>query len=73
MGTQLWLQQAELYKSLRDYDTVRAALACCEEVGKDAREALAKEAEGDYQEARSIYHQVCARAAIPDFTLAVLL
>ncbi|KAH8038090.1 hypothetical protein HPB51_021647 [Rhipicephalus microplus] len=55
---EMWMQLAELYKSLGDYDAVRASLALCKDVGPEARKALEKEAQGDYQQAREIYRQV---------------
>ncbi|KAH7949580.1 hypothetical protein HPB49_012409 [Dermacentor silvarum] len=56
---QMWMQLAELYKSLGDYDAVRASLALCEDVGPEAKKALEKEAQGDFQQARDIYRQCC--------------
>lgn len=55
---EMWMQLAELYKSLGDYDAVRASLALCEDVGPEAKKALEKEARGDYQQARDIYRQL---------------
>ncbi|XP_070379748.1 DNA-dependent protein kinase catalytic subunit-like isoform X1 [Dermacentor albipictus] len=55
---QMWIQLAELYKSLGDFDAVRASLALCEDVGPEARKALEKEAQGDFQQARDIYRQL---------------
>uniref|UniRef100_A0A131YHX4 DNA-dependent protein kinase catalytic subunit n=1 Tax=Rhipicephalus appendiculatus TaxID=34631 RepID=A0A131YHX4_RHIAP len=55
---EMWMQLAELYKSLGDYDAVRASLALCKDVGPEAKKALEKESQGDYQQARDIYRQL---------------
>ncbi|KAK8776726.1 hypothetical protein V5799_029934 [Amblyomma americanum] len=61
---QMWMHLAELYKSLGDYDAVRASLALCEDVGPKAKDALEKEARGNYQEARDIYRQLVASRSV---------
>ncbi|XP_077553857.1 DNA-dependent protein kinase catalytic subunit-like isoform X3 [Haemaphysalis longicornis] len=55
-----WVHLAELYKSLGDYDAVRASLSLCESLGPEAKQALEHEAQGDYLQARHIYRQLAA-------------
>ncbi|KAM7297934.1 DNA-dependent protein kinase catalytic subunit [Ixodes scapularis] len=61
-----WLQMAQLYKSLGDYDTVRATLSCSEDVDAKAKEALQKEAQGDYSGARDAYRNLVSSGSIWD-------
>ncbi|CAN7939151.1 unnamed protein product [Ixodes hexagonus] len=58
-----WIEMAQLYKSLGDYDTVRATLSCSEDVDEEARDALQKEALGDYLGASHIYRNLASTDA----------
>ncbi|CAN8029860.1 unnamed protein product, partial [Ixodes persulcatus] len=61
-----WPPELGLYKSLGDYDTVRATLSCSEDVDAKAKEALQKEAQGDYSGARDAYRNLVSSGPIWD-------